>query len=45
MKLKLLMVVCLGIFALKSFGQDPPKVFDDVKNITVRNFGAIKKTM
>jgi len=43
MKLKLLMVVCLGIFAFKTFGQDAQKVFDDVKNITVRNFGAIKK--
>ena len=43
MKLKLLMLVCLGFFTLKTFSQDAPKVFDDVKSITVRNFGAIKK--
>jgi hypothetical protein len=42
MKRKLLMVF-LAFFVLKSFGQDAEKAFDDVKNVTVRNFGAIKK--
>jgi hypothetical protein len=42
MKLKIL-IICLSFLVLKSFGQDAAKIFDEVKNVTVRNMGAITK--
>ena len=42
MKLKLLFI-CLVFLSIKGFAQDAQKVFDEVKNVTVRNSGVIKK--
>lgn len=42
MKLRTLLF-CLVFLTLKGMAQDVAKTFNDVKNITVRNFGAIKK--
>lgn len=42
MKLKLL-ITCLVLLTIKGFAQDASKIFDGVKNITLRNIGVIKK--
>jgi hypothetical protein len=42
MKLKLLFA-CFLLLSIKGFAQDGSKIFDGVKNITLRNIGAIKK--
>ena len=42
MKLKLLLIALL-FFSIKGSAQDATKVFDDVKDVTVRNFGPIKQ--
>ena len=38
-----LAIIILSFFALQSFAQSGAKVFDEVKQITVRNVGVIKK--
>jgi uncharacterized protein DUF6770 len=42
MKLKLL-IIFLAFLSLEGLGQDASKVFDGVKNITIRNVGVIRK--
>ena len=42
MKLKLLAVLFM-LLSFRSFSQDASKAFEEVKNVTVRNIGAIKK--
>jgi hypothetical protein len=42
MKLKLLFIA-FALLSVKGFAQDATKVFDEVKNVTIRNIGAIKK--
>jgi hypothetical protein len=43
MKFKLLLIIFLAISATQSFAQNAAKAFSDVKNVTVRNVGIIKK--
>ena len=43
MKFKLLLIIFLAIFTINGFAQTATKAFNDVKNVTVRNIGIIKK--